>query len=633
MVFRPRLIVRLSIFFLIVFAVIPYAFLQWGIAARDFRQFAEAKAGEFLKAKVEIGKIRVRFPNRVVLSDLKVSRETSSSAASRLEIGQMMFRYNLLQLFSRNLKAPAGVTLRGPKMALSESGFPYAFFQNFQAQDHGAGREMMKVEFAGGEIRYPIPGIASEILLTNIRGKMVPAGNGKIKVDLRSNLQGTANGKVWVKGEVDTLHKQHTLALQLDSLTGAWGGPLDGKIRWEGDTLWLDRLRAKVYGWDSEMRGSIKDFSTGPEVRLSFDMGRKAHHAGFSFQSNFKTGGLQAALRLPGAGNYQLEGKIVREGARILFPELKLETGHHGNGHADFSSGDVHFLFEKENQRIGADFNLKKPGIRLSARLDHVRAAGLDLVTSGTIDLMPLTQNSLGSRPAKFQGEFKTEYFILEYTPFNDLKGGFEVSPAGIRDFSASWGKVFDLSGEVRFVRPLQTALSLRVNRFDLNGVKKFAAKPLPRELGGVLEGRLRIDGELNHPEISGKFIVKDGRIGKLEYDMGILQFHGFPPYLPLDDSRILKGRTTLFLNGALDFRMRNMFSGIQLQTDDKLVIWKGWEMNTSESQGDVEIESSISKLPIFNIKAGQGVSSPGIPKDSQDANDRYVAAGPKFKF
>ena len=137
----------------------------------------------------------------------------------------------------------------------------------------------------------------------------------------------------------------------------------------------------------------------------------------------------------------------------------------------------------------------------------------------------------------------------------------------------------------------------------------------------------------MDHPEVSGKFTLKDGRIGKLEYDLGVLQFHGFPPYLPLEDSRIFKGRTTFFLNGALDFRRRNMFSGIRIQTDDKLVLWKGLEMNTSESRGDVEIETSIPQMPVLNIKPDQGVSNPGISKENQDSSDRSIAVGPKFKF
>src|SRR3989338_1616569 len=80
---RPRFIVAFFLFVLVFFTAVPYAFLQWGIAAKDFKQLAETKAGEFLKAEVEIGKIRVQFPNRVLLSDLKLSREVDGGGASR----------------------------------------------------------------------------------------------------------------------------------------------------------------------------------------------------------------------------------------------------------------------------------------------------------------------------------------------------------------------------------------------------------------------------------------------------------------------------------------------------------------------------------------------------------------------
>ncbi len=491
---------------------------------------------------------------------------------------------------------------------------------------------MMDLEFNGGEIRTPLPGLGAEVIFTKIRGSISPAENGKIRVDLSSNLQGAMNGKMRITGSVDPVRHEHSLLLKLEALTGSWGGPVDGSARWEGDTVWIDSFRAKIYGWDSELRGSLKDLSKGGEADLDFELGPKARQARVSFEGNFKTSGLQASLQLPGAGNYRLLGKILREGPRILFPELKLNTGYHGNGNVDFTSGDIHFLFENEKERILTELNLKKPGVRWNIRLDHVPVAGLDLVAAGTLQLMPL-RNGSGSRKPKFQGDFKTDYFILETIPFSDFHGSFEASPAGIRNLTAEWGRHFDLSGEWPFGHAARAAFSLQVNGFDLKGVKQFAAKPLPKALGGLLDGKLKIEGTLEHPEFSGKFTIKDGRIGKLEYDLGVLQFHGFPPYLPLEDSRILKGRTTFFLNGALDFRMQNMFRGIQIQTDDNLVIWKGLEMNTSESHGDLEIETSIPGLPALSVKGGQDISNPALPPENRNTDDRYVAAGPKFKF
>src|SRR3989338_9110968 len=272
---RPRFIVAFFLFVLVFFTAVPYAFLQWGIAAKDFKQLAETKAGEFLKAEVEIGKIRVQFPNRVLLSDLKLSREVDGGGASRLEIDKIAFRYNFSQLFSGNLKTPASVILRGPKMTLPSSGFPYSFFQSFHLPGKNSQREMMSLEFNGGEIRALIPGFGSGITFTKIRGSISPAEEGKIRVDLSSNLQGAMNGKVRMVGSVDPVRQEHRLALKLESLGGSWGGPVDGSARWEGDTVWFDLFRAKIYGWDSEMRGRLKDMSKGAEVNLDFDLGPK----------------------------------------------------------------------------------------------------------------------------------------------------------------------------------------------------------------------------------------------------------------------------------------------------------------------------------------------------------------------
>ena len=140
------------------------------------------------------------------------------------------------------------------------------------------------------------------------------------------------------------------------------------------------------------------------------------------------------------------------------------------------------------------------------------------------------------------------------------------------------------------------------------------------------------MDGALARPEIRGDFRIKGGVIGKLSYDRALIYFRGFPPYLALYDSKILKGRTTLRLNGALDLSLKNMFHGVEIRAADRLVIWRGWEISKAPG-GDFEIDRVLSRFPMLSLKGGQGPSDSPDAQGLEDGEELYAGIGPKIKF
>ena len=236
-----------------------------------------------------------------------------------------------------------------------------------------------------------------------------------------------------------------------------------------------------------------------------------------------------------------------------------------------------------------------------------------------------------------FKGALETDYFILGRQPFDDLKGLFDLSPYGITGIQADWGKKFQMTGQVAFSgRKPQGKLMVRVNDFNLGLVKEFASKPLPKELGGLLSGKLVIEGELLRPEVNGVFNVRDGKWGQLRYDRGIIQLRGIPPYLTLRDSKIWKGRTTLYLNGALDLKLDNIFAGVKIETPDNLVIWKGLEAVVHPKDSSLEVNrSQLGGWGEFSpLEASAHTETTGKDRRNNDEDENTtVKFGPKLKF
>jgi hypothetical protein len=583
-----RLVVVIAVMFIAGSLLGSFLLLKFYAQTADFKILAEEKVGEILKAKVTIGGIRIGFFYKVVLSGIKVESGLSGERTYQIQVDELVFRYNIVQILTHNLKLPSKIVLKAPRLLFDEEGFPYRFFENLHGPSgNGLGITM---RFDGGEVRCFVPGLKSYVTFKDIKGVVEPRTQGDLFINLQGMASGFISGKIGIRGVVRPSAKTHDLELDLYrlSLTEAVAVPFDemkGKVRWENDNLYFSQIAAKFHGWDFELRGEALRLSGEPLFRIGLHAGRKKTDFDLAIKSDFLSQELEGHLRIFNKPYASFRGKIRREALRFTVTDLLFNETYRGGLVFDLDSSQLNLDLAKERRRISVGTNLKDLAVRLKLQLDHVDLYGMDLVTFAQINLTPI---GIGDSRFKwrFNGDFETQYFVLHAMPFDDFHGHFELGPDGIKNISSFWGEVFRMEGEVAFRKKVPYGkLTVYAGAFDLSKVKEFAAKPLPKDLGGMLDGKLRFEGNLTKPEIYGNFSVTDGRIGKLKYDRGLFSCRGFPPYVPLQDSKILRGRTTLYLHGALNFSsmdLTKMFKGVEIQTADKIVIWKGWEISSS---------------------------------------------------
>ncbi len=640
-----RHFLKVILFFLVIVSVtgvLLFNFLLDRIArSEDFKRFAEQKVGEYLKATVHIGEIRPYHLNQLVLEKILIETPSARGGSQLIRADRLLFRYDLKQLWSRKFDAPAGVVLKNPAILIEQDQFPYQYFEN--APRGSSGLSMPSLDFKGGEIRYLLSSLGKEILLREVDGKILPSLDKKVQVDVRARVSGIVDGRVHIFGTVDSSKNTHDLWLELDAMDLSQDIPipfkaLEGKIHWVGNNLLFEGLQGTLYGWYAEISGAFLNREGQPEVNAHVRIGKGAPWMKLDFTLSLPHQTLGGTFQLMDGRVFDFSGKVHQDRKRFVVDSLVLGSGYRGQGELDFASGNYELGFEKGSKRMAIHSNLQGLDFVLNFHLDHIKTFGMDLVTQGKLFLHSVSPR-WKSRDLLFKGEFETDYFILDRQPFEDLKGVFELSPVGITGIRSTWGKKFQMTGQA--TRPGKNPhlkLLLRVADFDLGTVHQFAARPLPKALGGLLEGKLSVEGDLSKPEVSGVFNIHDGKWGQLDYDRGIIQLRGFLPYLPLKDSKIWKGRTVFFLSGALDLQLENMFAGIKIQTPDKLVIWKGIEAVLHEKDNSLEVNTAkvgqwdeFSMLEAHSPEPKSGADE-GEVKDAEK-EETTVLFGPKLKF
>jgi len=489
------------------------------------------------------------------------------------------------------------------------------------------------LEIVGGEFHYPWGEGEQELVFHKARFKAKPDLRGQIRLELTSQISGVAEGKINVAGFTDPQFQHYELEVALEEVdfreeSGIPLKKVEGNFHVSEQSIRVGGLTSLFHDWDVQWKGQIEDWQGKPEA--SFEMVHKKGKTPFRFsaQMDFKTEKLKGEWSWVGR-NYPFLGSVRLEEGKILFPSLRFPHDYTGNGEINGSDGSYELNFHRDRQRFRVRSNLGRLKFETAFQLDHASFGGLDWVVSGRARIVPMARRSKGE-PSRFKGTLQTNYFILEFEPFEDFRGDFELDSEGIQHIEAEWGRVFHLGGRILFkgAKPRED-LVLRVDGFPLVSIKDFGGRPLPQNLTGKLEGKLKLRGELKQPEVHGYFTIKDGTIEKLDFDRAIIQFQGFPPYLKLYDSKVFRGRNTLRMLGAIDLALENVFHGIRIKGPDSLVIWRGISASWKEGKSAIEAEKPLGKRVAMGLEVGAGTSD----YQGEDREETHAVLGPKVRF
>lgn len=613
-----------------------HLFLRYYVSTEGFQNWANQQLQKYFQRNVEVSSIRVEPINKVVLEGIRVAVD-SEDPSNTVEIQQIQFHFNPLNFFQHEWKLPRSLMLESPSLSVNR----FDFLDSLSA---GGLKDLpvslfSQLQMRGGHILIQLPYTSQVLEFAEIHAVIRSNIKGRLEIHADAVARGILEGPVKLSGEIRVLDKSYRLQLDFDNLNVSRGLPvaverMQGSMVFEDGRVRVGPVKAVSNGWDLTLAGQVDDIREMNKLKTSIMVGRDETLFGLQVAADLSEGSMRGTVHLPAARVIPFSGGIEQSPRSILFRDIQMETGYQGSGLVNFASGDYSFEFENGMHRIHLDSNLSGEELNMMLNLNHFKIFGMDLVTLTKIHFHPV-ETDQPAQPWRLVGQIFTDYFILEQQPLDDLQGNFFLDPQGIEELNVSWGNAFKLDGSVRFRSQKSEAdLNLRVHQFELSEVEELAAKPLPKSLSGTLDGKLHIEGWLEKPDVFGQFTLKTGMIGKLEFDRAIIQFRGFPPYLALNDSRIMRGRTKLYLKGALDLSLENMLHGVWIETGDKLVIWKGLSLASSEEEsGSWEIKTPLAHLPALEVVLQGEDDSQHL--GSQDAlqDESYVSVSPKIKF
>ncbi len=626
----------LGVLGLIVLVVtLPLIMMNVFVHQSNFHRFTEEKASELLQAKVRIGDFRVGFLNEVNLSGFEIQGR-KESAAYQMEVGAITLRYNWLNLFQPKNRNPAVLILQTPILTLGRGKVPYELFKSL---GKGPRIALPALELQKGRIRIPIAKIQREIIAEDVHLQCRTMRGGLIQIEGRGLFQGLLSGNVSILGWVDPDREKYHVQFKLHDVRISKDLPIpfdlvNGDLIATENSITFRKLEVRCYGWRVLATGSLSGLFDAPAIEVSWNM--PASDVGqVSLAANLNMGKLESSLRIGTNPPLTLQGLTEFKSEYFKLKEIHIQNRFVGEMVLDYASAvaSVHLEEEGKPQRLELQYHLKKLETDLNLKMDHFDVSGLDLVTDMSIHLKPVFLFN-DSRLWKLAGDFKSNYCLIEYTPLDDFRGHFELGTSGFQSIMASWGNHFQLKGKGSFQNNqfLGDAI-IDIHDFDISQVERFANRPLPKKVGGMMNGSIQLKGRFPDANVFGNLTIKDGCLADLQYDLAMIQIAGVPPMINLKDSKVYRGRTKLDLMGTINLASANMLHDIRYQTPDNLIAYKAFQWESDEGEGDIEVKKRGPNLPSLSIRTGGGTGNSGDETRAKEGHDKYVVVGPKIKF
>jgi hypothetical protein len=251
---------------------------------------------------------------------------------------------------------------------------------------------------------------------------------------------------------------------------------------------------------------------------------------------------------------------------------------------------------------ISLDLNFLNDGY-LSSEL-HIEALNLKgLIISGDIFIKGRFADREDTGKTTFIGKLFSDNISIDSAPFMPVKALFEITGDTLEINSLSLGKAYELKGRVGLKAPFESDLRLDIKRADIKDLVLMVKKKKPLIAMGMMNGVFYIKGNLSNIYSNGILESRNGRAGKIDYDIATIRIEGFGPIINIVDSKLKWGKSLLTVDGYMDLRTMdkgNLFDGLRVKSDMKTIVWDGWDIDQKGKDG-----LSMSKDISDNMRVG----------------------------
>lgn len=234
-----------------------------------------------------------------------------------------------------------------------------------------------------------------------------------------------------------------------------------------------------------------------------------------------------------------------------------------------------------------------------SLKLNHFKFKDVDVVTELNLEGELTRQGGA----VTIVGKINTQNSILDYKPFRELEGTYQIEDGNLKILSLGLGQDYRLSGMVELQKPFLADLTLIIDGPDMADLLIYARDAKGNALSGRIKGEFRITGPLASPKVKGRVVVKNGSFGEIEYETMVVNLEGDRKIITIKDSCIYQKEGNLVIDGEIELTKANIFEAVKIRSGDERIVWKGWDITKPIDSSELKVGKTVGEDFRINFK------------------------------
>lgn len=564
--------------------------IKSGLIAKDFSSFAQAKLSSMFSGKdVKLSGIETSGFKNLAIRDFSIARKPDSTPI--LSVDKIIIDYSILNLALRRFENLGKIYLVSPTLYVNpkqEAGFNLpAGASSYLLNTSAYAGKLLKFQILNGNIAV----LGEPPVLKNLEGQVALYDTNlrlnKVKgvfLDIPVLVSGTVNNileRPVIKLKVTAEDKYYSINCAFRNTDKKGEGRIWGSVRL------FDRFQARFKG--------LVNFAGGQAIQI---------------EKLILVNPADSASRFSVSGDINLSN---RSSKLVIVPK------------AGLPAGDSDPIQSRYIKIIAAVTDSK--ALSVYAKISHLDFLGHDLISE--ININTGLYKTDGSREV-LKGSLRTQTLILDYKPFKDiaLKWILKNKELFITDFEL--GDAYRLFGKIKLNKPYRADLNLSINNAELTDWFIFSNPSYAASVSGLVNGKVKMEGPIGALVTDGRLNIKEGNISDIKFNAINFNLKGKGPILVISDSRIFKDGGFLSMDGEVDLRKfgkRNLLENLKIATDQKVIVWEGWDITKSPSE--IMAKKGISEDVAVNFKTYVTAGN----KNGLDDEDKKSEVGLDYKI
>jgi hypothetical protein len=274
--------------------------------------------------------------------------------------------------------------------------------------------------------------------------------------------------------------------------------------------------------------------------------------------------------------NNEISGFIVLEGATenaSIKGYIRLFGSDRINIDCKIKNGLASIILRPKEGLIKLEGNFAADGVLLLKIIaSHIKLQHFDI--TGEANIKNITGEDI-------EGEVEAKNIILNYKPFNDVKGYYKISKGifEVRDFDL--GRICYLNGKVGLKEPYLIDVVAVTDNVSLDQTLAIFNPRYASVVLGTMNSKWELKGPVRKLNSKVRLDIRKGKILDMEFGLLSADLRGDGPIITIDDSRITRESGSFVLAGYMDLGRigkDSLFENLKITNGENTILWDGYE-------------------------------------------------------